>query len=125
MRESLANIVIVVDDYGVTSGMVTLEDMLEEIVGQIKDEYDADEEDDVEKISDKEYIIDGSMNIDDFNERFGMNIESEDYESIGGIIMGEMERVPKEGDKASRDGIELKVEKMDKIRVDRVRVILP
>ena len=87
MRKTGANIVIVLDEYGTTVGLITLEDMLEEIVGEIRDEFDADEDEGITKISETEYLIDGSTNLDDVNDRIGLELSSEEYESIGGIIM--------------------------------------
>ena len=77
MRKTGANIVIVLDEYGITAGLITLEDMLEEIVGEIRDEFDADEDEGISKISDLEYLIDGSTNLDDINDRIGLSLSSE------------------------------------------------
>lgn len=84
MRKTLHNIIIVLDEYGATAGMVTLEDMLEEIVGEIRDEYDEDEEDEVRMIAADEYLVSGSTKLDDLNSWLDLKLESEDYDSIGG-----------------------------------------
>ena len=85
MRKTSNNIVIVLDEYGATAGLITLEDILEEIVGDIRDEFDADEEDELKEISKGEYLADGSMNLDDINDRLGLELVSEDFDSLGGF----------------------------------------
>lgn len=120
MRKTGANIVIVLDEYGITAGLITLEDMLEEIVGEIRDEFDADDDEGITKISESEYIIDGSTNLDDVNERIGLELSSEEYESIGGIIMEKLGRLPIEGEVITFDNIILTVKKMDHARIEKV-----
>ena len=120
MRKTGANIVIVLDEYGTTVGLITLEDMLEEIVGEIRDEFDADEDEGITKISETEYLIDGSTNLDDVNERIGLELSSEEYESIGGIIMEKLGRLPVEGEVITFDNIILTVKKMDHARIEKV-----
>ena len=120
MRETGANIVIVLDEYGTTVGLITLEDMLEEIVGEIRDEFDADEDEGITKISETEYLIDGSTNLDDVNDRIGLELSSEEYESIGGIIMEKLGRLPVEGEVITFDNIILTVKKMDHARIEKV-----
>ena len=120
MRKTGANIVIVLDEYGITAGLITLEDMLEEIVGEIRDEFDADEDEGITKISDLEYLIDGSTNLDDINDRIGLSLSSEEYESIGGLIMEKLGRLPVEGEIINFDNIVLTVKKMDHARIEKV-----
>ena len=120
MRKTGANIVIVLDEYGTTVGLITLEDMLEEIVGEIRDEFDADEDEGITKISETEYLIDGSTNLDDVNERIGLELSSEEYESLGGIIMEKLGRIPVEGEVITFDDIILTVKKMDHARIEKV-----
>jgi len=120
MRKTGANIVIVLDEYGITAGLITLEDMLEEIVGEIRDEFDADEDEGITKVSDLEYLIDGSTNLDDINDRIGLNLSSEEYESIGGLIMEKLGRLPVEGEIINFDNIVLTVKKMDHARIEKV-----
>ena len=120
MRKTGANIVIVLDEYGTTVGLITLEDMLEEIVGEIRDEFDADEDEGITKLSESDYIIDGSTNLDDINERIGLELSSDEYESIGGIIMEKLGRLPVEGEIISFDNIILTVKKMDHARIEKV-----
>jgi len=120
MRKTGANIVIVLDEYGITAGLITLEDMLEEIVGEIRDEFDADEDEGITKVSDLEYLIDGSTNLDDINDRIGLELSSDEYESIGGLIMEKLGRIPAEGEIINLDNIVLTVKKMDHARIEKV-----
>ena len=120
MRKTGANIVIVLDEYGTTVGLITLEDMLEEIVGEIRDEFDAEEDEGITKISETEYLIDGSTNLDDVNDRIGLELSSEEHESVGGIIMEKLGRLPVEGEVITFDNIILTVKKMDHARIEKV-----
>ena len=127
MRDSTFNIAIVLDEYGEMAGLITLEDILEEIVGEIHDEYDEQEDDRIRQISDNEYIIEGSLNLDDVNDRLGTAFESEDYDSLGGFIIEQLDdRLPEVNDEVTtEDGARLVVEKLDKNRVESVHVYLP
>lgn len=122
MRKTFNNIVIVLDEYGATAGLITLEDMLEEIVGEIRDEYDEDEEESLIEISEDEYLVDGSMKLDDLNEQLEMNLESEAYDSIGGLVIGLLDHLPEEGEEVVCDNIRLVVDKVDKNRIDRIHI---
>ena len=126
MRASTFNIAIVVDEYGEMTGLITLEDILEEIVGEIHDEYDESENELVKKISNHEYIIEGSMSLDDVNDHLGTTFKSEDYDSLGGLIIEHLDRLPEEGDEViTEDNIRLVVEKLDKNRIESVHIYLP
>ena len=131
MRKSSTNMAIVLDEYGVTAGMVTIEDLLEEIVGDIRDEYDEDEEQLVTRLSDQEYIVAGAMNLDDLNdaldlEEKGLSLESEDYDSVGGIIIELLDRLPEVGDEVTTEnGIRLVVDSVEKNRIKNVHIYLP
>ena len=127
MRESSYNIAIVLDEYGETAGLITLEDILEEIVGEIHDEYDVNEEDEILKqISDNEYLAEGSMSLDDLNDRLELELESEDYDSLGGFIIEHLDRHPDEGDEiTTASGIRLIVDSLDKNRVEKVHIYIP
>ena len=93
MKDSTFNIAIVLDEYGDMAGLITLEDILEEIVGEIHDEYDEKEDELVQKISDREYIIEGSMHLDDVNDHLNTELDSEDYDSLGGFIIEHLDRL--------------------------------
>lgn len=126
MRKSSFNIAIVLDEYGETAGLITLEDILEEIVGEIHDEYDENEEENIRALSDREYIVEGSINLDDLNDSLDLSLESEDYDSIGGFIIGLLDRLPAEGDTVTtEDGIRIVVEKLDRNRIEKVHLYLP
>jgi hemolysin len=125
MRKTFSNIVIVLDEYGVTAGMLTIEDMLEEIVGDIRDEYDEEEDENLVKLGKGDYLIEGSMRIDDLNDKIGTQLTSQEYESIGGLVMEILGKVPKEKDVIEVEGIRISVEKMDKARIETVRLTLP
>lgn len=126
MRKASFNIAVVLDEYGETAGLITLEDLLEEIVGEIHDEYDENEEDFIQEISPVEYIIEASMNLDDLNDRLNLNLESEDYDSLGGFIIERLDRFPEAGDSlATEDGIRLVIESLDKNRIESVHMYLP
>ena len=131
MRKDSINFTIVLDEYGATVGLITLEDLLEEIVGEIRDEYDNDEADLIKEISDHEYIIEGSMKLDDINDALhlpdkDLALVSEDYDSIGGYIIEQLDHLPElhEGI-TTESGIRLVVDKMDKNRIDKVHMYLP
>lgn len=126
MREASFNIAIVLDEYGDTAGLITLEDILEEIVGEIHDEYDENEEDFIKEIGEREYMIEGSTNLDDLNDHLDLQLESEDYDSLGGFIIEHLDRLPEEGDSiTTEDGLRLVVESLDKNRIESVHAYLP
>lgn len=125
MRQTSNNMIIVLDEYGATAGMITLEDLLEEIVGEIRDEYDEDEEQELVEVGPGEYVVEGSMKLDDLNDQLDLELESEDYDSIGGLIIGQLDRLPEEGESVVCDGIRLVVDRLDKNRIDRVHMYLP
>lgn len=130
MRNASFNIAIVLDEYGETAGLITLEDILEEIVGEIRDEYDAHEEEFVKQINENEYIVEGSMSLDDVNDRLNLEpeleLESADYDSLGGLIIEYLDRLPEVGDEIiTENQIRLVVECLDKNRIESVHVYLP
>lgn len=122
MRKTLNNIAIVLDEYGATAGLITLEDMLEEIVGEIRDEYDADEEDEIRMLAENEYLVNGSTKLDDLNERLELQLESEDYDSIGGLVIGLLGHLPEEGEEVVYEHLRLVVDSVEKNRIDRVHL---
>ncbi len=121
MRVQGIPIAVILDEYSGTSGIVTIEDLVEEIVGDISDEDD-EEDEDFEVVTDDEYLVDGGMKIDDFNDMAGSEFESPDYESIGGFVLGQFGHIPKEGEKLVYGNYSFLVEKMDKNRIDTLRV---
>lgn len=125
MRQTFNNIVIVLDEYGATAGLITLEDMLEEIVGEIRDEYDEDEEDSLIETAPGQYSVEGAMKLDDLNDRLGLELESEDYDSVGGLVIGLLDHLPDEGEEVMDNGIQFIVEQVDKNRIDRIKIVLP
>ena len=124
MRKTLHNIIIVLDEYGATAGMVTLEDMLEEIVGEIRDEYDEDEEDEVRMIAADEYLVSGSTKLDDLNSWLDLKLESEDYDSIGGLVIGLLDHLPEEGEEVCHEGLRLVVECVEKNRIEKIHLYI-
>ena len=122
MRKTSNNIVIVLDEYGATAGLITLEDILEEIVGDIRDEFDGDEEDELKELSEGEYLADGSMNLDDINDQLDLELESEDFDSLGGFMIDRLEHLPAEGEEVETEEVRLVVEKVNKNRIDKVHI---
>lgn len=126
MRNGSINLAIVLDEYGATAGLITLEDLLEEIVGEIRDEYDSDEEDFVRQINEHEYIIEGSMKLDDINDYLGLNLDSEDYDSIAGLMIELLDHLPESGEEViTETNIRLVAENVDKKRIEKVHMYLP
>lgn len=121
MRKSSINIAIVLDEYGATAGLITLEDLLEEIVGEIRDEYDMDEEDPIQKISDSEYLVQGSLNLNDLCNMLNLELISEDYDTIGGYMIGLLDHLPSVGESIpTPEGVFLRVEDMEKNRINKI-----
>ncbi len=126
MRLSTTNISLVLNEYGATVGMITIEDLLEEIVGEIRDEFDADEEELFKKIGDNEYEVGGSMKLDDINDVLDTKFDSEDYDSIGGIMIELLDRFPTEGESVTTENsITLTAKKVDNNRIETVVILLP
>lgn len=126
MRQASLNIAIVLDEYGETAGLITLEDILEEIVGEIHDEYDENEEEFFKQINEFEFIVEGSMNLDDINDRVDLDLESEDYDSLGGYIIEQLDRLPDEKDEiVIENGVRMVVDSLDKNRIEKVHIYLP
>lgn len=126
MQKNSINIAIVLDEYGVTAGMITLEDLLEEIVGEIRDEYDTDEEDPIVKASEREYYIQGSMNLEDLCDELNLPFQSEDYDTIGGYLIGLLDHVPEKNEIIiTKEDILLQVYQMDKNRIEKIYMKLP
>ena len=126
MQKNSINIAIVLDEYGVTAGMITLEDLLEEIVGEIRDEYDADEEDPLIQTGEREYCVQGSMNLEDLCDVLNLPFYSEDYDTIGGYLIGLFGHLPEKNEIIITDeDILLQVTQMDKNRIEKIYMKLP
>lgn len=124
MRRNSISLAIVLDEYGATVGLITIEDLLEEIVGEIRDEYDDDEEDCIKAICENEYLVDGYTKIDEINETLGLTLESDDYDSIAGHIIYLLDHLPEEGETVIENNIVFTVASVDKNRVDKVHILI-
>ncbi len=120
-RREKQHMAIVVDEYGAMQGIVTLEDLLEEIVGEIEDEFDLPDES-VERVDDRTIRIDGLFPIDDFNEQFGCALPKEDYHTVAGFVFGELGRAPEQGDVVDYDGATFSVLEIEGSRIERLEV---
>lgn len=121
MKIEKTQMAIVVDEYGGTSGLITVEDLIEVIVGDIDDEYD-DEDDEIQVIKEDEYIVEGSTKITDVNDLIGVRLESEEFDSIGGFIIGHLNRLPEEEEVVEVDDIRFCIESIDKNRIKKIRI---
>ena len=124
MRQTSNNMIIVLDEYGATAGMITLEDLLEEIVGEIRDEYDEDEEQELVEVGPGEYVVEGSMKLTDLNDYLELNLQSEDYDSIGGLVIGLLDHLPEEGEDVVIDNVRLCVDSVEKNRIDKIHLYI-
>lgn len=122
-RESIS-MAVVLDEYGSMVGVVTMEDLLEEIVGDIRDEYDEDEEEDIKRVSDGEYTAKGSIRLEDFNELTGMEIESNDYDSIAGYIIEQLDHIPEVGETVQAENVTLTVLAVEKQRIEEIGILI-
>ncbi len=122
LRKNRVHMAIVVDEYGGTAGAVTIEDILEEIVGPIQDEYDIGEEDEIQFISPNEVVLDGRVSVDDVNELLTLNIAADNYDSIGGFVLNQLGAAPKVGATLKLGTAELRVEAVQGTRIKKVRI---
>lgn len=126
MREKRVNVSFVLNEYGATVGMITLEDLLEEIVGEIRDEYDEDEEELIQEVDERTYLVEGSMKLADINDELGTDLKSEDYDSIGGLMIEYLDRLPEDEESiTTKQGIVLQVKGINQNRIVKVLMILP
>ena len=126
LRETTTNVTFVLNEYGATVGMITLEDLLEEIVGEIRDEYDEDEEELIQELEDRVYLVEGSMKLDDINDELDLELDSDDYDSIGGLIIESLDRLPEDNEEVTLEsGIHLKVQGIEQNRIVKVLMTLP
>lgn len=126
MQTKSINLAIVLDEYGITAGMVTMEDLLEEIVGEIHDEYDGNEQEMLVKISDTEFLAAGSMNLEDLCDELEISLTSDDYDTIGGYFIGLCDHLPMEGEQIfTEEQIRMTVTSVHKNRIEQIRIQLP
>ena len=126
IREKSLSIAFVLSEYGTTVGMITMEDMIEELVGEIRDEYDADEEELIKQLADDQYLVEGSMKIHDINDALNIELDSEDYDSVGGLIIEKLERLPLNQETIVLDnGITLRADGVEDNRILKVLITLP
>ena len=126
MQEDSVPMAIVLNEYGAAEGIVTMEDLIEEIVGEIRDEYDEDEEQLIEEIGSREFMVEASVKIDDLNDEIGTDLHSDDYDSVGGYIIGCVDRIPQPGESVITDeGIVFEITEGVENRIDRVKITLP
>ena len=126
IREKSLSIAFVLSEYGATVGMITMEDMIEELVGEIRDEYDADEEELIQEMDDGRYLVEGQMKLDDINDALDIELDSEDYDSIGGLIIEKLERLPQDKESIELDnGIILQADGVQDNRIVKVLITLP
>lgn len=126
MKKSSISLAIVLDEYGVTAGLITLEDLIEEIVGEIRDEYDTDEIDDITRLSDREYLVLGSANLEDVSDELNLHLESDDYDTIGGYCLEKLDHLPERNEIIITDNdVLLRIEAVDKNRIEKVYIKLP
>lgn len=126
MREKSTSLAIVLDEYGSAVGIITMEDLLEEIVGDIRDEYDADEEELIKQIDDNTYLIEAGMKLDDINDALNLTLESEDYDSLGGMMIDKLDRLPENNETIELDnGISLQARGILRNRIRKVLMKLP
>lgn len=124
LKRTRTHLSVILDEYGGTVGIATIEDLLEEIVGEIDDEFDEDRETDIETIRKNEYMVSGSYRLDDLNDNIGTDIESEEFDSIGGYLIGILGTFPENGEVIETDGIKFIVEEVDKNRIKKIKMIM-
>ncbi|MGN0241883.1 MAG: transporter associated domain-containing protein, partial [Candidatus Weimeria sp.] len=126
MTANKTQLAIVVDEYGGTEGIITLEDLLESIVGDIQDEYDEREETELTETAPGQYTVIGSMNLDDLSEATGLKLESEDYDTIGGYLLGLFDHLPRKGERyVSKEGVIFTVIDVKHRRIEKVSIRIP
>lgn len=124
MKDNKKQMAIVVDEYGGTAGLITLENLIEEIVGDIEDEYDNDDEDNIVAMNDREYLVDGSVYLSDINDEIGLNLESENFDSIGGYIIDNLNGFPEENQVVNIDNVKYVIEDVDKTKINKIKIIV-
>ncbi len=126
MRKNAQNVAFVLSEYGATVGMITMEDLLEEIVGEIRDEYDSDEEEQIKELGGGRFLVEGNMKLDDINDALGTAFQSDDYDSIGGLMIENLDRLPRGGETTKlENGVELTASAIKRNRITDVLVYIP
>jgi magnesium and cobalt transporter len=125
-RGNRNHMALVVDEYGGVSGLVTIEDVIEQIVGEIDDEFDVEDDHNIRKEAERQFTVRGVTRIEEFNEYFGAHLsEEEGFDTVAGLLMKEFGRLPRRGDAATIDGFEFRVTRADRRRIDALRVVPP
>jgi len=124
-RASRNHMAIVVDEYGGVAGLVTIEDVIEEIVGDIADEYDVEDDQTIRREGDRQFTVRALTRIDDFNEYFGTDFPDDEFDTIGGLVMHAFGQLPRRGESVTLEGVEFRVLRADRRRIDALRVITP
>lgn len=122
MQGNRVHLAIVLDEYGGVAGIITMEDIIESILGDINDEYDPQEDSDIVCVKEGEYLVNGYVRLEDINEMVGTHFESEDFESVGGLILGILGRIPKMGEIVHYENVRFVIEKVDKSRIMKIRL---
>ncbi|WP_291651522.1 hemolysin family protein [Clostridium sp.] len=122
MKKNRNHMAVVLDEYGGNVGIVTIEDLIEEVVGEIEDEYDDEGDDDIVVVKEDEYIVDGSARLDHIGDLIGVTMESEEFDSVGGLVIGELGRFPEQAEEVKLNNIRFVVEEVDKNRIKKVRI---
>lgn len=122
MKKTRNHMAVVLDEYGGTVGIVTIEDLVEEIVGEIEDEYDDESDKEIEVIKEDEYVVDGSARLHDISDLIGVNMESEEFDSVGGFVIGQLGRMPEMNEEVHYENMKFIVEEIDKNRIKKVRI---
>jgi magnesium and cobalt transporter len=124
-RRSRVHMAVVADEYGGIAGLVTIEDVIEQIVGDIDDEHDIDEEQNIRKDGDRQYIVRGQTPIDEFNDYFGTDLSEEEFDTVAGLVMKQLGRLPRRGETLQLADCEVKVMRFDRRRIDAMRLTAP
>jgi magnesium and cobalt transporter len=125
MRRSRVHMAIVADEYGGIAGLVTIEDVIEQIVGDIDDEHDIDEDVNIRKDGDRQYVVRGQTPIDEFNEYFQTELSDDEFDTVAGLVMKQLGRLPRRGETLQLADCELKVMRFDRRRIDSLRLTVP
>jgi CBS domain containing-hemolysin-like protein len=121
-RDKRQHLAIVLDEYGGTAGLLTLEDILEEIAGEVPDQFDQDEEPEILRQTENTWEVSGLTLIEEVNDELSLALKDENYDTIGGFVMGKLERIPHNGDELTIDKLHFRVKRVDGMRIDRLLI---